>query len=64
MGCEDGSIVHICAEYCFGMDVGRSVVYIVYSSGTRMLPWGTPESIGNRDEVSLLNVVVKYLSCR
>jgi hypothetical protein len=33
------------------LDVGRSAVYIVYSSGPRMLPWGTPENIGNRDEV-------------
>jgi hypothetical protein len=46
------------------VDVGRSAVYIVYSSGPKMLPWGTPESIGIRDEVSLLNVVTKYLSCR
>jgi hypothetical protein len=46
------------------VDVGRSAVYIVYNSGPRMLPWGTPESIGNREEVSLLNVVTKYLSCR
>jgi hypothetical protein len=23
------------------LDVGRSAVYIVYSSGPRMLPWGT-----------------------
>jgi hypothetical protein len=38
------------------VDAGRSAVYIVYSNGTKMLPWGTPESIGNMDEVSLLNV--------
>jgi hypothetical protein len=29
-----------------------------------MLPWGTPESMGNRDEVSLLYLVTKYLSCK
>jgi hypothetical protein len=42
--------------------VWRSAVYIVYSSGPRMLPWRTPESNGNRDEVSMLNVVTKCLS--
>ena len=41
------------------LDVGSSVVY-----GPRMLPWGTPESIGKRDDVSLLYVLTKYLSCR
>jgi len=46
------------------LDVGRSAVYIVYKSGPRMLPWGTPESTGNRDDVSLLNFVTQYLSCR
>ena len=35
------------------LDVGRSAVYIVYKSGPRMLPWGTPESTGKRDDVSL-----------
>jgi len=28
-----------------------------------MLPWRTPESIGNGDKVSLLYVVTKYLFC-
>ena len=28
-----------------------------------MLPWGTPEGIGNGDGVSLLCVVTKYLFC-
>ena len=46
------------------LDVGRSAVYIVYNNGPRMLPWGTPESIGILDKVSLLNFVMKYLSCR
>jgi len=45
------------------LDVGRSAVYSVYNR-PRMLPLGTPESIGKRDEVSLLYVVTKYLSCR
>jgi len=38
--------------------VGKSAVYIVYKSGPRMLTWGTPESIGKRDDVSLLNFVM------
>ena len=29
-----------------------------------MLPWGTPECIGYRDEIALLNFVTKYLSWR
>ena len=28
-------------------DCGISAVYIVYSSGPKMLPWGTPERIEN-----------------
>jgi len=28
-------------------DCGLSAVYIVYSNGPKMLPWGTPERIGN-----------------
>jgi len=44
-------------------DCGMSAVYIVYSNGQRILPWGTPESIGNDSEVSLLCVVTKYLCC-
>jgi hypothetical protein len=28
-----------------------SAVYIVYNNGPKMLPWGTPESVGNGDEV-------------
>ena len=39
-------------------------MYIVYNNGPRMLPWGTPESIGNGGEVSLLYVVTKYLFCK
>jgi hypothetical protein len=46
------------------LDAGRSAVYIVYNNGPRMLPWGTPECIVSLDEVSLLNFVTKYLSCR
>jgi len=46
------------------LDGGRSAVYSVYNNGPRMLPWGTPESIGKRDDVSLLYVVMMYLSCR
>ena len=45
-------------------DCGLSAVYTVYNSGPSMLPWGTPESIRNGDEVSLLHVVTKYLFCR
>jgi hypothetical protein len=40
-------------------DCGTSAVYIVYNNGPKMLPWGTPESIGNGGEVSLLYVVTK-----
>jgi hypothetical protein len=39
-------------------------VYIVYNNGPRMLPWGTPENIGNGSEVSLLYIVTKYLFCK
>jgi hypothetical protein len=39
-------------------------VYNVYNNGPRMLPWGTPESIGSEGEVSLLCVVTKYLFCK
>ena len=46
------------------LDCGISAVYIVYKNGPRMLLWGTPESIGNGDEVSLLYVVTKYLFCK
>jgi hypothetical protein len=34
-------------------DFGISVVYIVYNNGPKMLPWGTPKSIGNGGEISL-----------
>jgi hypothetical protein len=42
------------------LDCGTSAVYIVYNNGPGMLPWGTPESIGNGGEVLLLYVVTKY----
>jgi len=42
-------------------DCGISAVYSVYNNGPMMLQWGTSESIGNGDEVSLLYVVTKYL---
>jgi hypothetical protein len=45
-------------------DCGISAVYIVYNNGPTILPWGTPESIGYRGEVSLLYVVTKYLFCK
>ena len=45
-------------------DCGRSAVYSVYSRGPRMLPWGTPESIGRTVDVLLLSESVKYLSLR
>ena len=32
-------------------DCGRSAVYNVYNKGPRMLPWGTPESIGSKVDV-------------
>jgi len=46
------------------LDWGISAVYIIYKSGPRMLPWGTPESIGTGGEVSLLYVATKYLFCK
>jgi len=46
-------------------DCGISTVYIVYSNGPQMLPWGTPERSGNGGrEVSLLYVVTKCLFCK
>jgi len=45
-------------------DCGISAAYIVYNNGPKMLPWGTPERIGNGGEVSLLYVVTKYLFCK
>jgi hypothetical protein len=32
-------------------DWGRSAVYNGYRNGPSMLPWGTPESIGSKDDV-------------
>jgi hypothetical protein len=46
------------------LDCGISAVYILYNNGPRMLTWGTPKSIGNGGEVSLLYVVTKYLFCK
>jgi hypothetical protein len=45
-------------------ECGRSAVYIAYSNGPRMLPWGTPESIGSGADVLLLCATTKYLSLR
>jgi hypothetical protein len=45
-------------------DCGISTAYIVYNNGSSMLPWVTPESIGNGGEVPLLFVVTKYLFCK
>ena len=45
-------------------DCGIFAVYIVYNNGPKMLPWGTPESIGIGDEVPLFYAVTKYLLCR
>lgn len=45
-------------------DWGRSAVYNVYRNGPSMLPWGTPESIGSKDDVLLLSETEKYLSLR
>jgi hypothetical protein len=43
------------------LDCGISAVYNVYNNGPRMLPWGTPESIGSGSEDVLLYVVANYL---
>jgi len=45
-------------------DWGRSAVYNDYRNGPSILPWGTPESIGIRDDVLLLSETEKYLSLR
>jgi hypothetical protein len=58
MAVSSAKVLSIVQSHC-----GKSAVYIVYNSGHKMLPWGTPESIGNGDEVSLLYVVTKYLFC-
>jgi hypothetical protein len=59
MAVSSAKVLWIIVSYC-----GISAVYIVYNSGPRMLPWGTPESIGIEDEVSLLYVATKYLFCK
>ena len=46
------------------LDCGISAAYIVYNSGPRMLPWGTPESIGSGREVSLLYAATNFLFCK
>jgi len=48
----------------FVLDWGISAVYIVYKSGPRMLPWGTPKNIVTGGEVSLLCVTTSYLFCK
>ena len=45
------------------LDCGISAVYIIYNSGPRMLPWGTPESIGSGREGSLY-VATNFLFCK
>jgi len=47
-------------------DCGISAVYIVYSNGRKMLPWGTPERTGNGGgaECLLLYVVKMRLFCK
>jgi len=46
------------------LDIGRSDIYSMYSSGPRMLPWGTPEWIWKLRYVSLLYLVTKWRPCR
>jgi hypothetical protein len=58
MAVSSAKVLTIVVSVC-----GISAVYIVYNSGPKMLPWGTPQSIGNGDEFSVLNVVTKYLFC-
>ena len=45
-------------------DCEISDVNIIYNNGPKMLPWGTPESIGNWGKVSFLYIVTKYLFCK
>ena len=40
------------------------ISYIMTDNNIIMLPWGTPEKIGNGSEVSLLYVVTKYRCCK
>jgi hypothetical protein len=62
VSCKDCRVVCEGAEDCC-VGLWDICLYIVYNNGPRMLPWGTPESIGNGGEVSLLYVVTKYLFC-
>jgi hypothetical protein len=45
-------------------DWGRSAVYNVYRNGSSMLPLGTPESIGSKDDVLLWSETEKCRSLR
>jgi hypothetical protein len=44
--------------------VGRSYVERVYSIGLSKLPWGTPERIGRRSDISSFILTSKNLSLR
>ena len=59
MAVSSAKVLTIVVSVC-----GISAVYIVCNSGPTLLPWGTPESVGNGDEVSLLCVVKKCPLCR
>jgi hypothetical protein len=59
MAVSSAKVLTIVVSVC-----GISAVYIVCNSGPKLLPWGTPESVGYGNEVSLLYVVTKYLFCR
>ena len=63
MGREYSCIVRQCA-LVVSLDIGRSDVYNMYSSGPRMLPWDTPEWIWKLREVSLFYLVTKWRPCR
>jgi hypothetical protein len=45
------------------LDCGMSAVYIIYNSGPKMLPWGTPENTRSGREVSLLYVATEFRFC-
>jgi len=59
MAVSSAKVLRIVLSVC-----GSSAVYNVYNSGPRMLPCGTPESIGCKVDVLLLSETEKYLSLR
>jgi len=59
MAVSSAKVLRIVLSVC-----GTSAVYSVYNSGPRMLPCGTPESIGSKVAFLLFSETEKYLSRR